>query len=90
MSSQFCASPSNACCIIPHAPIALQRRHEPGRLYRRTEGEYDWIVHDPAFDFGALFRQFDTLLMGRRTFDLFSNKTLSRFELQPTSMHTRL
>src|ERR1700677_2513550 len=33
-------------------------------------GEYDWIVHDPAFDFGALFRQFDTLLMGRRTFDL--------------------
>jgi dihydrofolate reductase len=34
------------------------------------KGEYDWIVHDPAFDFGALFRQFDTLLMGRRTFDL--------------------
>jgi dihydrofolate reductase len=33
-------------------------------------GEYDWIVHDPAFDFSALFRQFDTLLMGRRTFDL--------------------
>jgi dihydrofolate reductase len=33
-------------------------------------GEYDWIVHDPAFDFGALFRQFDTLLMGRRTYDL--------------------
>jgi len=33
-------------------------------------GEYDWIVHDPAFDFGALLRQFDTLLMGRRTFDL--------------------
>jgi dihydrofolate reductase len=34
------------------------------------KGEYDWIVHDPALDFGALFRQFDTLLMGRRTFDL--------------------
>jgi dihydrofolate reductase len=33
-------------------------------------GEYDWITHDPEFDFGALFRQFDTLLMGRRTFDL--------------------
>src|SRR5271156_4527001 len=33
-------------------------------------GEYDWIVHDPALDFGALFRQFDTLLMGRRTFDI--------------------
>jgi dihydrofolate reductase len=34
------------------------------------KGEYDWIAHDPAFDFGALLRQFDTLLMGRRTFDL--------------------
>jgi dihydrofolate reductase len=33
------------------------------------QGEYDWIAHDPAFDFGALFRQFDTLLMGRRTFE---------------------
>jgi dihydrofolate reductase len=34
------------------------------------KGECDWIVRDPAFNFGALFRQFDTLLMGRRTFDL--------------------
>src|ERR1700733_7336405 len=34
------------------------------------KGDYDWIVHDPAMDFGELFRQFDTLLMGRRTFDL--------------------
>jgi dihydrofolate reductase len=34
------------------------------------KGEYDWIVHDPGFDFGALIGQFDTLLMGRRTFDL--------------------
>jgi dihydrofolate reductase len=33
-------------------------------------GEHDWIVMDPTFDFGALFAQFDTLLMGRRTFEL--------------------
>lgn len=33
-------------------------------------GEFDWIVMDPTFDFPALFREFDTLLMGRRTFDL--------------------
>jgi dihydrofolate reductase len=33
-------------------------------------GEYDWIVHDPTVDFGAKVRQFDTLLMGRRTFEL--------------------
>jgi dihydrofolate reductase len=33
-------------------------------------GEFDWIIMDPAFDFAALFREFDTLLMGRRTFEL--------------------
>jgi dihydrofolate reductase len=31
-------------------------------------GEYDWITQDPDFDFGALFKQFDTLLMGRKSF----------------------
>jgi dihydrofolate reductase len=33
-------------------------------------GEFDWIVMDPTFDFAALFSEFDTLLMGRHTFDL--------------------
>jgi dihydrofolate reductase len=33
-------------------------------------GEYDWIVMDPEIDFAALGAQFDTLLMGRRTFDV--------------------
>jgi dihydrofolate reductase len=32
-------------------------------------GEFDWIVMDPDIDFGALFAQFDTLLMGRKTFE---------------------
>jgi dihydrofolate reductase len=31
---------------------------------------YDWIVHDPDIDFDALADQFDTLLMGRRTFEV--------------------
>jgi dihydrofolate reductase len=31
-------------------------------------GESDWIVMDPEIDFGALMGQFDTLLMGRKTF----------------------
>jgi dihydrofolate reductase len=31
-------------------------------------GEADWIVMDPEIDFGAIARQFDTLLMGRKTF----------------------
>ena len=33
------------------------------------EGEYDWIVGDPSIDFGAIDRQFDTAIMGRKTFD---------------------
>ena len=32
-------------------------------------GEADWIPMDPDFDFGELFSQFDTLLVGRRTFE---------------------
>jgi dihydrofolate reductase len=32
------------------------------------QGEADWIVMDPEIDFAALFGQFDTLLMGRRTY----------------------
>src|SRR3977135_2906147 len=34
------------------------------------KGEHDWIFMDPSLDFAALFKQFDTLLMGRRTFEL--------------------
>jgi len=33
------------------------------------KGEADWIPTDPEFDFNALFNQFDTLLVGRRTFE---------------------
>src|SRR5215213_5349453 len=32
-------------------------------------GEADWIIMDPDIDFGALFDQFDTFLVGRRTFE---------------------
>lgn len=32
-------------------------------------GEYDWIAMDPDIDFEAIFAEFDTLLMGRRTFE---------------------
>jgi dihydrofolate reductase len=33
-------------------------------------GEYDWIVHDPDIDFAAMFAQFDTMLMGRKTYEV--------------------
>jgi dihydrofolate reductase len=32
-------------------------------------GEYDWIVHDPDIDFGEIFSRFDTLLIGRKTYE---------------------
>ena len=32
-------------------------------------GEADWIIMDPAFDFDELYKQFDTMLLGRRTFE---------------------
>jgi dihydrofolate reductase len=60
------------------------RRQAPARSGRRVRysvamsldgfiagpnNEHDWIIMDPSLDFGALFKQFDTLLMGRRTFE---------------------
>jgi dihydrofolate reductase len=32
-------------------------------------GEYDWIVMDPDFDFSGHMNQFDTFLIGRKTFE---------------------
>jgi dihydrofolate reductase len=34
------------------------------------QGEFDWIVEDRSIDFDALFEEFDTLLMGRKTFEV--------------------
>jgi dihydrofolate reductase len=33
-------------------------------------GEYDWIVMDPSIDFAALFKEFDTAVMGRKTYEV--------------------
>jgi dihydrofolate reductase len=32
--------------------------------------DFDWIVPEPTFDFEELYAQFDTLLMGRRTYEI--------------------
>lgn len=34
-------------------------------------GEYDWIVPDPSIDFAALYEEFDTAVMGRKTYEVF-------------------
>ena len=33
-------------------------------------GEIDWIVHDPSVDFASIYSGFDTVLLGRRTYEL--------------------
>ena len=33
-------------------------------------GEYDWIVSDPSIDFAALYKEFDTAVMGRKTYEV--------------------
>ena len=32
-------------------------------------GEDDWIVKDPDIDFGEMFARYDTLVMGRKTYE---------------------
>ncbi len=34
------------------------------------DGEFDWILMDPDFDFVGMSEQFDTYLLGRRTFEV--------------------
>lgn len=34
------------------------------------KGGYDWIVMDPAIDFRALYKEFDTAVMGRKTYEV--------------------
>jgi len=33
-------------------------------------GEYDWIVMDPELNFSEMVKQFDTYLIGRKTFEV--------------------
>jgi dihydrofolate reductase len=33
------------------------------------KGESDWIVIDPELDFGEMFARFDTILLGRKTYE---------------------
>jgi len=40
----------------------------------RADGSYDWIVDDPAIDLEALFKEFDTVVMGRKTHELMTSQ----------------
>lgn len=38
-------------------------------------GEADWIIMDPDFDFQEVYDQFDTIIMGRRTYEPMATMT---------------
>jgi dihydrofolate reductase len=40
-------------------------------------GEYDWIVTDKSIDFRALYKEFDTVVMGRKTYDVARSQGVS-------------
>ena len=35
-------------------------------------GEFDWIPMDPSVDFAAVFKDFDTAVMGRKTYEVLA------------------
>jgi dihydrofolate reductase len=37
------------------------------------KGEADWIIFDPEVDFAKMFQEFDTVLLGRRTFEAMAH-----------------
>jgi len=39
------------------------------------DGEYDWIVMDPDIDFQALFSAYDTVLLGRKSYEASKNQS---------------
>jgi dihydrofolate reductase len=40
----------------------------------RPDGSFDWITEDNTIDFAALFGRFDTLLMGKKTFNVLASQ----------------
>jgi dihydrofolate reductase len=69
----------------PTNPFVRQHDHHSGSIMRQVRynvaasldgyiadanGKFDWIPEDAAVDFGAIFARVDTVLLGRRSFEL--------------------
>jgi dihydrofolate reductase len=53
------------------------------------DGGYDWITQDPAIDFAAFFGTIDTILMGRKTFELVRSQGPSPLDSMPRYVFSR-
>lgn len=42
------------------------------------KGEYDWLIADPEMDYASLFAEFDTFLIGRKTFETMGSAGIGR------------
>ena len=70
----FCANLGSPTVRLPFYPIRIRCKSVSKRLVALSldgfiagpKGEADWIVMDPSIDFEALFKEFDTIVMGRR------------------------
>ncbi len=52
-------------------------------------GESDWIVMDPDIDFGALMSAFDTILLGRKSYETARRKGRARWPGLKTFVFSR-
>jgi dihydrofolate reductase len=60
----------NCCILVTMRRIVYSVASSLDGFIAGPRGEYDWIVHDPAIDFAAIYRRYDTFLMGRLTYEL--------------------
>ncbi len=42
----------------------------------RDDGSYDWIPEEPDIDWGAFLGRFDTMLMGRHTYEVLASQDI--------------
>lgn len=53
------------------------------------QGDYDWIVIDPDIDFSTLFESFDTILLGRKSYQASLKQGSGATSAMPTYVFSR-
>jgi dihydrofolate reductase len=53
------------------------------------DGGYDWIVMDPDIDFAAMYAEYGGLIMGRKSYDVFTSAGAPEAPAMPTYVYSR-